>query len=95
MLGDADSWEEVDNSNAIIIGGPETVRRRLMELIELSEAGHLLIQFHFGNLSPELTRKSMKLFADEVAPALREGSAKLFAEKYPAWSERESVGVAG
>ena len=95
MMGDAETWEEVEASNAIILGGPETVRRKLLELIELSEAGHLLVQFHFGNLSPELTRNSMKLFAEEIAPALREESGKLFAEKYPAWSERESIGVAG
>jgi hypothetical protein len=34
--------------------------------------GHLLMMNQAGMLSPELTRTSMKLFAEEVYPALKE-----------------------
>ena len=37
-----------------------------------------------GNMADALTRKSMRLFADQVAPRLREDSAKLFAREFPA-----------
>ena len=83
MLGDAEDWDTLDAGGSIIAGSPETVRRRLMELIELAGVGNFLIQFHFGNMEPALARKSMKLFAEEVMPHLREESAALFAREYP------------
>ena len=43
----------------------------VVELIEQAQIGNLLIQFHFGNMQDKLARKSMRLFATEVAPALR------------------------
>ena len=71
MLGDCDTWEELDRFGSIMVGSPETVRRRLWDLIEQAQVGNFLIQFHFGNMSDHLVRKSMRLFATEVAPALR------------------------
>jgi alkanesulfonate monooxygenase SsuD/methylene tetrahydromethanopterin reductase-like flavin-dependent oxidoreductase (luciferase family) len=84
MLGDADSWEELDAWGSITYGSPKTVREKLWSLIEQAGVGNLLIQFHFGNMRPELARKSMRLFATEVAPTLRRDSAALFAREYPA-----------
>ena len=49
----------------------------------MKKIGRFLIQFHFGNMKPELVRKSMKLFAEQVAPKLRQDSAELFAKDYP------------
>jgi hypothetical protein len=46
-----------------------------------------LIQFHLGNMPGELALKSQRLFATEVAPALREDSARVFAKAYPAMEE--------
>jgi len=42
-----------------------------------------LIQFQLGNMPDHLARKSMKLFAEQVAPALRHASLKQFSEEYP------------
>jgi alkanesulfonate monooxygenase SsuD/methylene tetrahydromethanopterin reductase-like flavin-dependent oxidoreductase (luciferase family) len=83
MLGDAANWEELDAWGSITYGSPKTVREKLWSLIEQAGVGNLLIQFHFGNMKPELARKSMRLFATEVAPALRRDSAALFAREYP------------
>jgi alkanesulfonate monooxygenase SsuD/methylene tetrahydromethanopterin reductase-like flavin-dependent oxidoreductase (luciferase family) len=83
MLGDAASWEELDAWGSITYGSPKTVREKLWSLIEQAGVGNLLIQFHFGNMRPELARKSMRLFATEVAPALRRDSAALFGREYP------------
>jgi alkanesulfonate monooxygenase SsuD/methylene tetrahydromethanopterin reductase-like flavin-dependent oxidoreductase (luciferase family) len=83
MLGDAKDWAELDAWGSITHGSPRTVREKLWSLIEQAGVGNLLIQFHFGNMKPELARKSMRLFATEVAPALRKDSAALFAREYP------------
>lgn len=90
MLGDAERWDAIEDSAAIIVGSPETVRKRLWQLIELAQVGNLLIQFHIGSTRPELARKSMRLFAEHVAPALRRDSAELFAQSYPAMQEAAS-----
>ena len=91
LLGDVESWEELEASQSIIVGGPETVCRRIWKMIEQARVGNLLIQFHIGNLPAELTRKSMALFAREVAPVLRERSAKLFREQFPETLERSET----
>ena len=84
LLGDAEDWEELQASQSIVVGSPETVYRRIMALIEQSKVGHLLIQFHLGNMKDELARKSMALFATQVAPRLREDSMRVFGREFPA-----------
>jgi alkanesulfonate monooxygenase SsuD/methylene tetrahydromethanopterin reductase-like flavin-dependent oxidoreductase (luciferase family) len=83
LLGDVENWEELDASQSIMVGSPETVYRRIRQLIERAKVGNLLIQFHIGNLPKDLTRKSMALFAHRVAPALREDSVKFFQQQFP------------
>ena len=94
MLGDAVSWEDLDSKASIIVGSPATVREKLWNLIEEAQIGRFLIQFHFGNMKPELARKSMKLFAEQVAPSLRKDSAELFARQYPQLEQLPASGVA-
>jgi alkanesulfonate monooxygenase SsuD/methylene tetrahydromethanopterin reductase-like flavin-dependent oxidoreductase (luciferase family) len=84
QLGDSKDWDDLDRTQSIIVGSPDTVHRRILDIIEHAKSGHLLIQFHLGNMSDALVRKSMRLFATEVAPRLREDSAKLFARHFPA-----------
>jgi alkanesulfonate monooxygenase SsuD/methylene tetrahydromethanopterin reductase-like flavin-dependent oxidoreductase (luciferase family) len=83
LLGDAEDWSDLERSQSIIVGGPETVYRRILDIIEHAKSGHLLIQFHMGDMPDAVTRKSMALFANEVAPRLKEASAKLFARHFP------------
>jgi alkanesulfonate monooxygenase SsuD/methylene tetrahydromethanopterin reductase-like flavin-dependent oxidoreductase (luciferase family) len=83
MLGDAANWDELAKWGSIFLGSPKTVRERLWALIEGARPGYLLMQFHFGNMRPEVVKKSMHLFATEVAPYLRERSAELYAKEYP------------
>ena len=87
MLGDAESWEELAERNSIIVGSPDTVREKLWAFVEDAQVGNLLIQFHFGNMKDALARRSMKLFAEQVAPALRRDSAELFAREFPQLGE--------
>jgi alkanesulfonate monooxygenase SsuD/methylene tetrahydromethanopterin reductase-like flavin-dependent oxidoreductase (luciferase family) len=94
MLGDCDTWEELEKFGSIVVGSPRTVRARFWELIEQAQIGNFLIQFHFGNMQDRLTRKSMRLFATEVAPVLRRDSADLFARYFPALEELAIAGAA-
>lgn len=83
MLGDAETWDDLKRSQSIIAGSPETVTRQIMDVVSQAQVGTLLIQFHMGNMSDAITRKSMQLFATKVAPEVRAQSAKLFAKEYP------------
>jgi hypothetical protein len=70
------------------------VRKRLWELIEQAQIGNFLIQFHFGNMKDSLARKSMRLFATEVAPILRRDSVDLFGRYFPALPDVAIAGAA-
>jgi len=93
MLGDVTTWEELDKAQSIIVGSPETVRRKIAELIEKSQVGNLLIQFHLGNMPADLVLKSERLFATQVAPALREESTSVFQKAYPAMEDQLAHGA--
>ncbi|HYY90064.1 MAG TPA: LLM class flavin-dependent oxidoreductase, partial [Chloroflexota bacterium] len=62
-------WEELVEGT-LLIGSPETLRRRIAELDEAG-VGELLCWMNFGGIPPDKVRRSMRLFADEVLPALR------------------------
>jgi alkanesulfonate monooxygenase SsuD/methylene tetrahydromethanopterin reductase-like flavin-dependent oxidoreductase (luciferase family) len=83
LLGDAENWDDLQQSASIIVGSAETVYRRIMDILTHSKVGNLLIQFHLGNMQDALARKSMTLFARDVAPRLREDSARLIAREFP------------
>ncbi len=84
LLGDTQDWDDLDRSGSIITGSPDTVYRKFMEIIEAAPVGHLLIQFHMGNMPDELARKSMRLFWAEVAPRLKEATGRMFNERFTA-----------
>ncbi len=83
MLGDAETWEDLQKSQSIIVGSPDTVTKTLIDLVETAQAGNFLIQFHMGNMDNALARKSTRLFAEEVMPRVRAHSSKFFGEAYP------------
>ena len=54
----------------ILVGSPETVRRRLGEYLQTSGANYCMGEFSFGSLPLEHVLSSIRLFATEVMPAL-------------------------
>ena len=82
MLGDADDWEALTKAQSIIVGSPDTVYRQIIDLVRETEVGNLLIQFHMGNMRDDLARKSMRLFATQVAPRLRDELRVIFAKHF-------------
>ena len=62
-------WDELVD-DCLLVGSPETVRRKALELREAG-VGELVCWMNFGGIAPDRARRSMQLFADEVMPALR------------------------
>jgi alkanesulfonate monooxygenase SsuD/methylene tetrahydromethanopterin reductase-like flavin-dependent oxidoreductase (luciferase family) len=52
----------------VICGSPETVKDSITEYWHELRFDNLLTMMHFGNLSQELTKNSMELFAQKVLP---------------------------
>ena len=63
------TWDALVD-DCLLIGSPVTVRQKALELREAG-VGELVCWMNFGGLDPERARRSMRLFADEVLPALR------------------------
>jgi alkanesulfonate monooxygenase SsuD/methylene tetrahydromethanopterin reductase-like flavin-dependent oxidoreductase (luciferase family) len=82
LLGDTQDWGDLQRAQSIIVGSPDTVYERFMSVLEHAPVGHLLIQFHMGNMSDECARKSMRLFWDEVAPRLKKATGRMFNERF-------------
>ena len=69
LLGDAESWDDLQQSSSIIVGSADTVYERIMDILTHSKVGNLLIQFHLGNMADALTRKSMTTVRDRGGAA--------------------------
>jgi alkanesulfonate monooxygenase SsuD/methylene tetrahydromethanopterin reductase-like flavin-dependent oxidoreductase (luciferase family) len=71
FLGNVETRQQIESGVYAIIGSPATVRERLAENIRNLGVGNLLGLFQLGTLPAELTRKNMRMFAEEVMPQLR------------------------
>jgi hypothetical protein len=66
------SWEELNEIGIAIWGNPDTVIKKITYLYERCQVGHLMMMMQAGFMPTEHTRKNVKLFAEEVYPAIRE-----------------------
>ncbi len=66
-----DTFESLMSKGIVIAGSPTTVARQIKEWHKRG-VGHLMMMNQAGALSAELTQRSMKLFAEEVYPEIRE-----------------------
>jgi alkanesulfonate monooxygenase SsuD/methylene tetrahydromethanopterin reductase-like flavin-dependent oxidoreductase (luciferase family) len=71
FLGNVETRQQIEAGVYAVVGSPATVRDRLKEHIGRLGVGNLLGLFQLGTLPADLTRKNMRLFADEVMPQLR------------------------
>lgn len=60
-----------------VCGSPETVSRRLQEVIEATDTDYLLATLNFVTLDHGLCERSMDLFASEVMPALEPSAGRV------------------
>jgi alkanesulfonate monooxygenase SsuD/methylene tetrahydromethanopterin reductase-like flavin-dependent oxidoreductase (luciferase family) len=55
----------------VVVGSPDTVRKRLEQCHHELGFGNLVCMMQFGTLPHDLTEKNIRLFAKEVLPALQ------------------------
>jgi len=58
--------------NTVLCGSPETVIRQMQEIVAMTGAGTLQVNFKIGNIPHDRVVASMKLFAEEVLPYVRD-----------------------
>ena len=66
------SIETLMENEVVIVGSPDTVRRKLLDCQRTIALGNLLALCQFATLPPDLTQANMERFAAEVMPALHE-----------------------
>ena len=71
-LGVGFSYEQLQEVNNIIVGSPETVTRKLAEVIERLSPGYLHIYGNEGYMAHKDVMRSIELMGKEVIPALHE-----------------------
>ncbi|CCG03461.1 LLM class flavin-dependent oxidoreductase [Blastococcus saxobsidens] len=55
----------------LYVGSPETVARQVAEAVTVGEVNYVAGSFAWGSLEPETSLRSLRLFRDEVIPAVR------------------------
>jgi alkanesulfonate monooxygenase SsuD/methylene tetrahydromethanopterin reductase-like flavin-dependent oxidoreductase (luciferase family) len=75
----SDTFDSLRSKGIVIAGSPKTVLEQCKEWHKRG-IGHLLMMNQAGVLDTEKTRRSMKLFADEVYPELKALDPNLVAE---------------
>ena len=71
-LGIGMSYEQLQEVNNIIVGTPETVTRKLLQVIERLHPGYLPIYGNEGAIRHQDVMRSIELLGTEVIPALHE-----------------------
>jgi len=68
----AQQWDEIVERGYVVVGTPDEVAEQLRTVATTLNVGHLMLLLQFGNMSGELTRYNTRLFAEKVAPQLRD-----------------------
>ena len=66
------SYEELQEVNNVIVGSPETVTRKLRNIIEELNPGYMRIYGNEGGITHAESMRSIELLGQEVIPALHE-----------------------
>jgi alkanesulfonate monooxygenase SsuD/methylene tetrahydromethanopterin reductase-like flavin-dependent oxidoreductase (luciferase family) len=69
------AWEPSLQGETILFGSPARVREQMARLLEVSGCNYVIGAFAWGTLSHDQTRRSLRLFAEEVMPAFSGSSA--------------------
>ncbi len=66
------TYEKLQELNAIVVGSPETVTRKLTATIEQLSPGYLILIGSDGDIPHKNVMRSIELLGREVIPALHE-----------------------
>jgi alkanesulfonate monooxygenase SsuD/methylene tetrahydromethanopterin reductase-like flavin-dependent oxidoreductase (luciferase family) len=80
-------WKDFVERGYVVAGSPDTVARRLGEVADTLNVGHLMVLLHFGNMSRETTLYNTTRFAKEIIPRLKDR----FGEWEDKWWPRDTI----
>ena len=66
------TYEKLQEVNAIVVGSPDTVTRKLASTIERLNPGYLILIGSDGDIPHKNVMRSIELLGHEVVPALHE-----------------------
>jgi alkanesulfonate monooxygenase SsuD/methylene tetrahydromethanopterin reductase-like flavin-dependent oxidoreductase (luciferase family) len=64
--------KQIEDGDFAIVGSVQTVRQKMVELIQSYGVGNVLALLQIGTLPADLTKKNMELYGREVLPFLRQ-----------------------
>jgi alkanesulfonate monooxygenase SsuD/methylene tetrahydromethanopterin reductase-like flavin-dependent oxidoreductase (luciferase family) len=67
------SWDNATRLETIVLGSPARVSEQIARLIEVSGCNYVIGSFAWGSLPHDQALRSLRLFVDEVMPALDPG----------------------
>jgi alkanesulfonate monooxygenase SsuD/methylene tetrahydromethanopterin reductase-like flavin-dependent oxidoreductase (luciferase family) len=94
-LGVGLTYEQLQGVNNIIVGSPETVTRKLSEMIDRLSPGYLHIYGNEGAMDHKDVMRSIELLGKEVIPAIHEIQLKPYESKGKAGDLGGGSGAAG
>jgi alkanesulfonate monooxygenase SsuD/methylene tetrahydromethanopterin reductase-like flavin-dependent oxidoreductase (luciferase family) len=94
-LGVGLTYEQLQGVNNIIVGSPETVTRKLSEMMDKLSPGYLHIYGNEGAMDHKDVMRSIELMGKEVIPALHEIQLKPYESKGKAGELGSRTGTAG
>ena len=62
-------FDSVKEREMVLAGSPETVRALVKKTVDDTGCNYFCCVFAFGDLSPEQTMRSMRLFVEEIMPS--------------------------
>jgi alkanesulfonate monooxygenase SsuD/methylene tetrahydromethanopterin reductase-like flavin-dependent oxidoreductase (luciferase family) len=74
-----------------LFGSPATVAERLIRRLRDYKIGNVVIAFQWGSMPQDMVLHSMRLFAEEVMPLVREELDTYLDELYPNRTQSETV----
>jgi alkanesulfonate monooxygenase SsuD/methylene tetrahydromethanopterin reductase-like flavin-dependent oxidoreductase (luciferase family) len=77
------SWEGLVANGYVVAGSPETVTRQLNQLADTLNVGHLMLLLQMGNMPRDKVMYNTQMFAERVAPNLRDKFSEFEDEWYP------------
>lgn len=75
FMASIDNWGDIEKGIYAIVGSPATVRDKLIYYQKELGVGNILTAPQIGTLPHDLARRSMKLFAEEVMPYVRQAES--------------------
>ena len=72
QAGGGPTFDEMLELGYVIIGSPETVRDKIVDIAHNLRVGHLMVLLHFGNMADDVAKQNTKLFGEKVLPHLRD-----------------------